>query len=56
MIIIKNDQELQKIREAGRRLALIIENVRSMLVPGISTLEIDAWLEAELKKSELVSQ
>ena len=56
MIIIKNEQELQKIREAGHRLAHIVENVKSILVVGASTLEIDAWIESELKKSDLVSQ
>jgi methionyl aminopeptidase len=56
MIIIKTEQELQKIREAGRRLAPIVENVKQILAPGISTLDIDAWIERELEKVDLVSQ
>lgn len=56
MITIKNEQELQKIREAGRRLAPIVEGVRVLLVPGVSTLEIDSWIENELNKVDLVSQ
>lgn len=56
MITIKNEQELQQIREAGRRLAPIVEGVYAILSPGISTLEVDAWIEQELIKADLVSQ
>lgn len=56
MIIIKDEHALQKIREAGRRVAQILHDVRNILEAGISTLQIDSWIAEQLKKHELVSQ
>ena len=44
-IIIKSESEIQLMRESGKILADVLEQVRELIQPGISTYEID-------KKSE----
>ncbi|MFY9397482.1 MAG: type I methionyl aminopeptidase [Desulfomonilia bacterium] len=46
MIILKTEQEIAVMREANRILAQLFEHIRSMVQPGITTLELDR--EAEL--------
>ncbi len=41
MIIIKNKRAINNMREAGRRLAEVMEEISSFVKPGISTLELD---------------
>ncbi len=40
-ISIKSEKEIELMRESGRILALVLEEVSNMVQPGISTLEID---------------
>lgn len=56
MIIIKDERALQKIREAGQRIACILRDVKDVLAAGVSTLQVDDWIVDQLKKYELVSQ
>jgi len=56
MIIIKNKLAIQKMHNAGQLLADILDTVGSIIKPGMSTLEIDQWIEAQLKERDLVSQ
>lgn len=56
MITIKNKQAIQKMYSAGQMLADIMQSVCSVIKPGVSTLEIDAWIDALLKKKGMVSQ
>lgn len=56
MIIIKNEQALQKISEAGRRIASILRDVQNVLVAGASTASVDRWIDEQLKKYDLISQ
>ncbi len=44
-IIIKNREEIEKIREGGKRLATILAQVAEMVRPGISTMELDEYAE-----------
>lgn len=53
MIEIKNKQAIGKMREAGKRLAEVMECVGALVVPGVSTFEIDAVIEAKMRKSGL---
>jgi methionyl aminopeptidase len=49
MIIIKTSEEIELIRESGRRLATVLYKVRDMVKPGISTLELDKYAEKLIK-------
>jgi methionyl aminopeptidase len=53
---VKTIQALEKMREAGKLLASIFENVPSKIEVGISTATLDRWIEQELVKRKLVSQ
>ena len=54
MIAIKNKSSLAKIEKAGQLLYEILRDVSSLISPGVSTLEIDAWIEKELRSKGLV--
>ena len=51
MIIIKNDKEIEKMREAGKRLAFVHEEVAAYLKPGISTYDIDMYALKKVKST-----
>lgn len=55
MIQIKNKASIQKMAQAGSLLSGILSAVEQMIRPGISTAEIDGWIEQELHKNGLVS-
>ncbi len=50
-IVIKNGPEIETMREAGRINALVLETVREMVRPGISTQELDAVAEDIIRQS-----
>jgi len=56
MITIKNKLSIQKMHHAGQVLSGIFEEIKDVIVPGATTLDLDAWIEKELKKHGLVSQ
>ncbi len=43
MIIIKTKEEIEILREGGRRLATILHKVKEKVAPGISTKELDDY-------------
>lgn len=55
MIHIKNKSSIQKMAQAGALLSAILDEVAQMIKPGVSTAEIDAWIESQLTKKGLVS-
>lgn len=55
MIHIKNKISIQKMAQAGSLLSEILDSVNQLMKPGISTAEIDAWIEAQLKEKGLIS-
>lgn len=42
-IIIKNKEEIEILREGGKRLATVLYKVAEMVAPGVSTLELDKY-------------
>jgi methionyl aminopeptidase len=56
MIHIKDKLSIQKMARAGSLLSEIIEDIGNRIQPGISTAEIDAWIEAQLQAKKLVSR
>jgi methionyl aminopeptidase len=53
MIFIKNKREIELMRTAGQRLARIMQQVDCILKPGVSTWEIDQFLEKLLIQNGL---
>lgn len=45
MITIKTKEEIEILREGGRRLAFILQEVAKLAKPGVSTLELNALAE-----------
>jgi methionyl aminopeptidase len=56
MIIIKNQHAINCMIEAGMRLANIFALLPEFMRSGISTLDIDNFIENELRKCNLISQ
>ena len=46
----KTDAEIQAMREGGKILATIFEGLKQQIKPGVSELELDAWVDAEIKR------
>jgi len=45
MIIVKTDREIEMMREAGRIIAAVLDGMKTMIKPGVTTLELDQWAE-----------
>ena len=50
MIIIKSQKEIEIMREAGKIVAETQEILKSAIIPGISTLELDKIAEENIRK------
>jgi len=50
MIILKSQQEIAKRASAGRIVAEVLEGLKSLVKPGITTLELDEFTEEFLRK------
>jgi methionyl aminopeptidase len=50
MIVCRSSNEIERIRDAGRIVAQALLAAEKAIEPGISTLEIDALIEARIKK------
>lgn len=50
MIIIKTPQEIEILREGGRRLATVLHKVKDIVAPGISTKELDLYAGKLIKE------
>jgi methionyl aminopeptidase len=55
MIHIKNKLSIQKMARAGSLLSEILASVDHLVIPGVSTAEIDAWIELQLQEKNMVS-
>ena len=53
---IKDNFAIEKMRNAGRLLASVFDQVESQIKEGASTAAIDAWIANQLDLKELVSQ
>ena len=52
-IIVKNKASLAKMRTAGQLLAGIMIKVKDRVVPGVSTYELDAFIEEQMRFVDL---
>lgn len=55
-MIVKSKDAILKMRTAGKLLADIFERVKTIVVIGATTADIDAWISQELEKAEMTSQ
>jgi methionyl aminopeptidase len=46
----KTNDQIQAMREGGKILATIYRDLKSYVQPGMSELEVDAWVEAGIKR------
>lgn len=46
----KTPEQIEAMREGGRLLATVFDGLKKQVVPGVSELELDAWVEKEIKK------
>lgn len=51
MIILKREEEIQKMKDAGDILANVHKEIAKMIKPGITTMEIDEFVEDYLKQN-----
>ena len=49
-IIIKTKEEIEILREGGKRLATVLYKVKDMVAPGVSTWELDAYAEKLIRE------
>jgi methionyl aminopeptidase len=56
MIHIKNKSSIAKMEAAGQLLAEIFNMISLYIHENVSTLELDAWIENQLREKGLVSQ
>jgi len=55
MITIKSSDAIEKMAKAGNLLAHLFEMLKTRIVPGITTLDIDSSIESYIKQHDLVS-
>lgn len=46
----KTTAEIQAMREGGKILATIFDGLKKQLAPGMTGLDVDAWVSAEIKR------
>lgn len=46
----KTPEQIQAMRECGKILATILEGIKSYVQVGMTGLEVDAWVEGEIKR------
>ena len=50
MIILKSQREIDRMKAAGRIVAKVLDGLRSLVAPGISTYDLDKFAASEAKK------
>ena len=50
MIIIKTPKEIEILREGGKHLAIVLNKVKDMVAPGISTKDLDRYAEKLIRE------
>ena len=54
MIIIKSEQEIDIMRESGKVTGQILRELEDLIKPGISTKEIDRFVETTIRKNGMI--
>lgn len=56
MITLKNKASIRKMEEAGQLLLQIFDGLEGVIKPGVTTGEVDAWIESQIVKFGLTSR
>ena len=51
MIILKTDEQIDKMHEAGKLLAKVHRKLRDLIKPGVTTMELDQWVDNFLQEN-----
>jgi methionyl aminopeptidase len=54
MIIMKSNEEIKLMEEAGRVTAMILESLHEVIKPGINSKEIDGFIEDAILKNGMI--
>jgi methionyl aminopeptidase len=54
MILLKSKSELDLMRESGRKLASVLERVKGIIKPGVTTGEIDSLAEELIRQEKAI--
>ncbi|MCX5707796.1 MAG: type I methionyl aminopeptidase [Candidatus Omnitrophica bacterium] len=54
MILLKSRSELDLMRESGRKLAAILERIKGIIKPGVTTGEIDSLAEELIRQEKAI--
>jgi len=54
MVVLKSDEELELMRQAGRIVAEVLALIRERVQPGVTTLELDALAEEEIRRRDAI--
>ena len=54
MIILKSEKEIDIMRESGKVTGYILEGLAGLIKPGISTYDINSFVEKEILKNNMV--
>jgi methionyl aminopeptidase len=54
VIVCRSEREIATMRTAGQLLARILVDLRSMVVPGVTTLDLDAEAERRIREADAV--
>lgn len=46
----KTSEQIQAMRDGGKILATVFDGLKKQVKPGVSELELDAWVDAEIKR------
>ena len=52
MVVIHTSSDLDKLRECGRIVAMVHRELKKIVVPGITTLELDKIAEDIIRKEK----
>ena len=55
MIIIKSEHEIEMMREAGKVTGQILREQKDVIMPGISTMDIDQYVERRVKDFGMIA-
>lgn len=55
MIIIKSEREIEMMREAGKVTGQILRELKDVIKPGISTMDIDQYVERRVKDFGMIA-
>ena len=55
MIIIKSEHEIEMMREAGKVTGQILRELNEVIKPGISTMDIDQYVERRVKEFGMIA-